>query len=170
MWEIYSFIGAIVVLFVYDTYLDEKRSSNKKGEEEVDSMEENHIEDEVIKDNPRISPPVHSLLELMLKHPEGFKIEYADSECTRVSVSDKKVYSYGENIKLTAEIYYFVGLHKEITCWINSNLITEEEGEYLQEGIDCVENYKKSLEESLIRKEKCEVDRKIREVLEEVNL
>jgi hypothetical protein len=97
------------------------------------------------------------MLELMMKQPEGFENTW-DSYFEGDTWKHKKSSTcFTKSTNWSGDIEYY---------YINLCSITNEEGEYLQQGVSFIEAYKKSVKESANKKHRHEVDLKIREVLE----
>lgn len=132
------------------------------------NQEEEHLFDESLdefgipKKKPRISPPVHSMLELMLKDPEGFSGEYEDLPSSYTWVHD---YS---SVRFTEETRIMDASRRDY--YVNDCRITEEEGLYLLQGVDYLNQKNREKREEADKKLRYETDRKIRKVLEENNL
>ncbi len=164
MWVVYVIIIMFIVVVTkccYDSMCNKSSLSSEKVE---DLYEEDKEDKEVVKkDKPKISPPVHSMLELMMKDPDGFT-ETWDSYLEGSTWKHREssiCFTKRENYSYKKEAY-------ESFYYINLCLITEQEGEYLQQGVKYIESRRKREREKASKEYRHQVDRKIRKILEEV--
>lgn len=166
MWVVYVIIIMFIVLIVkccYDSVYGKYTKDEVK--EGTEPCEETLSEVKPKKDKPKISPPVHSMLELMMKDPDGFTetwdsyLEGSTWKHTESSICFTKRESYSYKKEAYESFYY-----------INLCLITEQEGEYLQQGVKYIESRREREREKASKEYRHEVDRKIRKILEETGL
>lgn len=167
MWVVYVIIIMFILVLVkccYDSVYGGSNDSYTK-----DDLEENikYCEDALNKvnskiDKPRISPPVHSMLELMMKDPDGFS-----NMCTTILGRD--IWEHDTSYTRLIIDSNIVDNDKK-NYYINECLITKEEGEYLLQGVDYIEAYIETKRKVKNKKRRHEIDRKIRKVLKENNL
>lgn len=167
MWVVYVIIVMFIAMLVkccYDSVYgkDNLEGCNQKEEHlSYESLDEFGLP----KKKPRISPPVHSMLELMMKDPDGF-IETWDRYlrgATWKHMESSVCFTKRENYSYKKKAY-------ERFYYINLCLITEQEGEYLQQGVKYIESLRKREREKASKEYRHEVDRRIRKILEENNL
>lgn len=179
MWVVYVIITMLVLIIV--KYMYDSVYGKSKDIPTKDNLEENikYCEESLDKvnpnlkslDKPRISPPVHSMLELMLKDPEGFKVnsnytlDFTSWSYKKGSINFSIRSSYcisiceGGTMKKLSKYYY-----------INSASITESEGKYLEQGIHYIKQFIKRKKPLSNKERRHKTDRKIRKILEESKL
>ena len=166
MWVVYVIIIMFIAVLVkccYDSVYGKYTKDKVKVDTEYCKETSSKVKPKI--DKPKISPPVHSMLELMMKDPDGFT-ETWDSYLegsTWKHMESSVCFTKRENYSYKKEAY-------ESFYYINLCLITEQEGEYLQQGVKYIESYRKREREKASKEYRHEVDRKIRKVLEENKL
>ena len=143
-----------VVLFVLCVIIIIDNLLTRGGTPKKDDLDKKN------EDKPKISPPVHSMLELMLKCPEEFEPiwdKYYDGECWKHTPSST---CFTINTSWKGNAFYY----------INTCSVTQVEGEYLLQGVEFLQDTRKLKQEQANKERRHKVDREIRKVLEEKQL